>query len=299
MDNLTQADLFSPSKARQQRLQAQDWAQIDSWLSYKYAGRTVPTFERNEETLKVLRELSMANERADEERTVHERLEREALKQLEKDEESRNPDDKEILETITAHLTSEGSAALHALASTTVALNTPNTSPETIAHMLIQHTVTGQNLKNHIQHIQTLQAYLQTQHSLLRRQLSELQSNPAFTTPANLPRQTTDTVRQTKHLRSKIREYEDKLSSLQSSQSRVNKSPRDVSSSDAIMEMLEQQQSLDELRERVEGLEKEVDVFGGLPADKEAARKEVGRLEVELDQARRRRDGKFEELVGR
>jgi HAUS augmin-like complex subunit 1 len=82
MDNLTPSDLFSPSKARQQRAQAQDWAYIDSWLSYKYAGRTVPTFERNEETLKVLRELSMANERADEEKTVMERLEREALKEL-------------------------------------------------------------------------------------------------------------------------------------------------------------------------------------------------------------------------
>ena len=82
MDSLTPSDLFSPSKARQQRAQAQDWAQIDSWLSYKYAGRTVPTFERNEETLKVLRELSMANERADEERAVFERVEREALREL-------------------------------------------------------------------------------------------------------------------------------------------------------------------------------------------------------------------------
>jgi HAUS augmin-like complex subunit 1 len=82
MDNLMPSDLFSPSKARQQRAQAQDWAHIDSWLSYKYSGRSVPTFERNEETLKVLRELSMANERADEERAVHERVEREALKEL-------------------------------------------------------------------------------------------------------------------------------------------------------------------------------------------------------------------------
>lgn len=86
MDNLTPQDLFSPSKARQQRAQAADWAQIDSWLSYKYAGRTVPTFERNEETLKVLRELSLANERADEERMVMEKVEREALKELEADE---------------------------------------------------------------------------------------------------------------------------------------------------------------------------------------------------------------------
>lgn len=82
MDNLTPSDLFSPSKARQQRAQAQDWAYIDSWLSYKYAGRTVPSFERNAETLKVLRELASANERADEERLIAERVEREALREL-------------------------------------------------------------------------------------------------------------------------------------------------------------------------------------------------------------------------
>jgi len=82
MDNLTPSDLFSPSKARQQRAQAQDWAHIDTWLSYKYSGRTVPTFERNDETLKVLRELSIANERADEEIHALERVEKEALKEL-------------------------------------------------------------------------------------------------------------------------------------------------------------------------------------------------------------------------
>jgi HAUS augmin-like complex subunit 1 len=82
MDNLTAADLFSPSKARQQRAQAQDWAQIESWLSYKYTGRPIPTFERNEETLKALRELCVANERADEEKAVLERVEREALREI-------------------------------------------------------------------------------------------------------------------------------------------------------------------------------------------------------------------------
>lgn len=80
---LSPTSLFSPSRARQQRAQAADWAQIDSWLSYKYAGRTIPSFERNDDTLKALRELSMANERADEERMVQERLEREACKELE------------------------------------------------------------------------------------------------------------------------------------------------------------------------------------------------------------------------
>jgi HAUS augmin-like complex subunit 1 len=82
MDNLTPSDLFSPSKARQQRAQAQDWAYIDTWLQYKYSGRTIPTFERNDETLKVLRELSVATERADENKAIQQRLEREALKEL-------------------------------------------------------------------------------------------------------------------------------------------------------------------------------------------------------------------------
>ncbi|KAI4693281.1 uncharacterized protein J4E88_001652 [Alternaria novae-zelandiae] len=297
MDNLTPSDLFSPSKARQQRAQAQDWAHIDSWLSYKYAGRTVPTFERNEETLKVLRELSMANERADEERTVMERLEREALKEL--DEVPRNEVDERILSRLQASLAPEGEQALDALASTAVALNLPTANPESIAHALIQHTTASQNLTNQLQHIHTLQSYLDKQQALLRTQLHELQTNPAFATPSNIQRQTTEQTRQVKHLRTKIREHEDKLSSLQSSQSR-NMTPgsKNVGSAEAITDMLEQQKALDELRERVEGLEKQVAEFGGLPADKEAARKEVGKLEVRLDELRRRRDELFEGLVG-
>ncbi|KAF1966779.1 hypothetical protein BU23DRAFT_485522 [Bimuria novae-zelandiae CBS 107.79] len=300
MDNLTPQDLFSPSKARQQRAQAADWAQIDSWLSYKYAGRIVPTFERNEETLKVLRELSLANERADEERMIMERVEREACKELEADEAARNPEHVKILETIKAHLTAEGAESLAALASTAVALDTTSTNPETLAHALIAHTSMSQTLTNNIAHIQALQRYLDRQQSLLRAQLHELQSNPAFSVPSSLQRQTTEHARQIKHLRAKIREYEDKLASLEHSQARTAATPasKSVSSAEAIADMLEQQTALSALRESVEELEKEVDEYAGLPADRDAARKEVGRLEVELDNVRRRRDALFEGLVG-
>ncbi|KAH4087873.1 hypothetical protein HBI18_207060 [Parastagonospora nodorum] len=298
MDNLTPSDLFSPSKARQQRAQAQDWAHIDSWLSYKYSGRSVPTFERNEETLKVLRELSMANERADEDRAVIERVEREALKEL--DEVARNSTDTQLLCKLKASLTPEGEQALAALAGTAVAINTPTARPENIAHALIQHTITSQNLTNQLSHIETLQTYLNKQHAVLRAQLNELGTNPALTAPSSLQRQTTEQARQTKHLRSKIREYEDKLSSLQSNQSRsMTPGSKYIGSAEAIGEMLEQQKALDELRERVEGLESEVGGFAGLPADKEMARKEVGKLEVRLDEVRRKRDELFEGLVGK
>lgn len=74
---------------------------------------------------------------------------------------------------------------------------------------------------------------------------------------------------------------------------------RDVGSAEAISEMLEQQRELDDLRDRVVRLENQVNEFAGLPADREAARKEVGKLEVELDGLRRKRDGLFEGLVVR
>jgi HAUS augmin-like complex subunit 1 len=72
-----------------------------------------------------------------------------------------------------------------------------------------------------------------------------------------------------------------------------------IGSAEAISDMLEQQKTLDELRDTVESLEREVGEFAGLPADREAARKEVGKLEVRLDEVRRRRDELFEGLVGR
>lgn len=133
---------------------------------------------------------------------------------------------------------------------------------------------------------------------MLRMQLNELTNNPAFSTPPSLPRQTTDQSRQTKHLRTRLREAEDKLSALQASQNR-NLAPgsKDVGSAEAMGEILEQQRAMDNLRVKVEGLEGDVREFAGLPADREAARKEVGRLEVRLDEARRKRNGLFEGLV--
>lgn len=80
-------------------------------------------------------------------------------------------------------------------------------------------------------------------------------------------------------------------------QSKDGKRDAESGSVEAIAQILEQQEKLDELRGRVEGLEREVKRYAGLPAEKDAARREVGRLEVELDGVRRRRDGLFEGLV--
>ncbi|KAF2011771.1 hypothetical protein BU24DRAFT_495892 [Aaosphaeria arxii CBS 175.79] len=296
MDDLTPSDLFSPSKARAQRALTQDWAQIESWLSYKYAGRAIPTFERNEETLKVLRELSTANERADEDRTMIERLEREALKVL--DESSTNEDENPMKKALIDNLTPAGADALTALTSTATTLDATGLDTLSMAHSIIHLTSSAQQISNNLAHIQTLQGYLQKQHSLLRDQLALLQTDPAFGAPPTLHRQTTEQVRQMKHVKAKIREYEDRFSSLQSLQNRSLKRIGDASSAEAMADTLEQQKALRELRTVVEDLEARLAVFAELPADKEAARRELGRLEVELDGLRRRRDALFESMVG-
>jgi HAUS augmin-like complex subunit 1 len=74
--------LFSPSKAAQQRAAAQDWQRVDVWLSSKFQGRTVPQFERNEDTLRALQALAAANEKADEERDLLWAVQKEALHEL-------------------------------------------------------------------------------------------------------------------------------------------------------------------------------------------------------------------------
>lgn len=78
MDDSALGDaLFSPSKAAQQRAQAHEWQSVEAWLSSMYPNRALPTFERNDETLKALLALATANERADEESALVQALEEE------------------------------------------------------------------------------------------------------------------------------------------------------------------------------------------------------------------------------
>lgn len=213
----------------------------------------------------------------------------------------RDAQDETMLRAMDAHLTPEGSDALRTLASTAVALNASSAHPQVLAHAFVACTSTSQTLTNNLSHVQVLHDYLDKQHALLRTQLNQLQSNPAFAAPPSLPRQTTEQTRQTKHLRTKIREHDDRLASLQASQGRNAATPasKTVASAEAIAGMLEQQAALDALGSEVEGLEKRVSEYAHLPADKEAARRELAKLEVELDKVRRRRDALFEGLVVR
>lgn len=278
--------LFSPSKAAQQRAQAQDWHHVDTWLASKYQGRSVPQFERNEETLKAFLALVAANEKADEERDLLWSIQKEALAEI-KSQESKdsNPtSNNAILSSISNSLSERAKASLDALATASVTLDAFSADPSSLAETIIMQTQTSQTLSQTLLRVSSLQRRLENELIALRAQLNELRS-PAFQAPLSLQRQTLDWNRNTKQLRTKIGEYTERLGSLEGKDSGL------------IEDVVRREKGVMELTERVKDLEAQVEAFKGLPKDRDAARREVEKVGKELVSLQRKRDKMFEELV--
>jgi HAUS augmin-like complex subunit 1 len=284
--DLLPSALFSPSKAAQQRAQAQDWHHVDTWLASKYQGRSVPIFERNEETLKAFLALVAANEKADEERDLLWGIEKEVLAEL-KSQDSKTEDSSSntsILGSLSSSLTADGKVSLEALATTSVTLDAPSSDPTSIAKTIITQTQSSQTLSQTLLRVSSLQRRLENELIALRAQLIELRS-PAFQAPLSLQRQTLEWNRNTKQLRTKIGEYAERLGSLEGRDNGL------------IEEVVRREKGVMDLSERVKELESQVEAFKGLPRDRDAARKEVEKVGRELASLQRKRDRMFEELV--
>jgi HAUS augmin-like complex subunit 1 len=290
MDNnnldLLPSALFSPSKAAQQRAQAQDWHHVDTWLASKYQGRSVPQFERNEDTLKAFLALVAANEKADEDRDVLWSIQKEALSDLKSQgaKDDGPTSNNAILNSLGSSLSPEAQASLDALANAFVTLDSPAADPTSIANTIITQTQSSHTLSQTLLRVSSLQRRLENELITLRSQLAELRS-PAFQAPLSLQRQTLEWSRNTKQLRTKIGEYTERLGSLEGKDNGL------------IEDVVRRERSVTELTERVKDLEAQVEAFKGLPKDKDAARREVEKASKELASLQRRRDKMFEALV--
>ena len=313
MDNnldILPSALFSPSKAAQQRAQAQDWHHVDTWLASKYQGRSVPTFERNEQTLKAFLALVAANEKADEERELLWSIQKEALAELKRQKVRLNCDSQKlhvstiqskeltpqneqdpsptsttaILTTLTSSLTAQGRSSLEALSSASTTLDSPSATPAILAQTILSRTQTSQTLSQTLLRLTHLQRRLENELISLRAQLQELRS-PAFQTPLPLQRQTLEWNRNTKQLRTKIGEYNERLAAVEGNDGGL------------IEEVVRREKMVLEMGERVRELEGRVDAFKGLPKDRDEARREVEKVGKELGRLQRKRDRMFEGLV--
>ncbi|KAF1982065.1 hypothetical protein K402DRAFT_407971 [Aulographum hederae CBS 113979] len=305
---LSPSALFSPSKAAQQRAQAQDWHHVDTWLSSKYPGRSVPSFERNEDTLAALIALAGANERADEERELVWAIEKAALKDLTDEETAKNAKNansvhQPVLPAILSQLPGAGQEHLESLSALSVAANAPSSSANAIAHAVVAQTTTFHTLSQHLAHLTALHSYLQNHIQGLRLLLSDVKGEQ-FKPPRELPKQTADWTRNTKILKGKIREYEERLANLTSGPM-PGPSPRkggDVAfgGKDATLgKLAELEESILDLRNEVQLVEKDVRRYEDLPPSMSQARKKVELKELELNKLRDKRDRLFEALVER
>jgi HAUS augmin-like complex subunit 1 len=130
----------------------------------------------------------------------------------------------------------------------------------------------------------------------------ELRSE-SFAAPRELARQTLDWNRNTKQLRSKVAEYNDRLGALNPlqvghspySSPRKNDSPAPRT---PVEEVVEQEKRVLQLGEEVKELEEQVKAFKGLPKDANEARREVENLRQANERLKQTRDRLFENLVG-
>ena len=280
--------LISPTKARQAAIQAKDWAYINSWLTRKYAPHPVPTFERNEDTLKTLLAIAAANDAADEEASLLHRAREDvirALKEREKAEDARKID---ILDDIESRLDAQGEESLNDLAETLVLLGHTSTDVAEVAHAFIELTQDEFELANQVQHVQRLHHYLEKEMALVQEEIESLKSHSAYKTPSDLVSQTAEWTRSAKLLGAKISEYRDKISSLQRIVSLDGPTTESVA---------EEEQNVIRLKDTVKRLEARIKSYRDLPPDLQDARNEYKRLEKELGRLTRERDELFEHIV--
>lgn len=119
-------------------------------------------------------------------------------------------------------------------------------------------------------------------------ELEQLKS-PNFQSEKNLPQRTAEIIRQTKLLKAKVAEYDERLRNASASGSEIpERLLSDVETANANAEVLMQ---------RLKDVEQEIEVYEGVPPEAREVRRVMQDLRAELEDWIRRRDEMFEGMV--
>lgn len=272
--------LVSPAKARQQAIQAKDWAYVNSWLTRQYAPKPVPHFERNEDTLRSLLALAAANDTADEEATLLHRAREETVREYKSRESSEDEMKNELLDGMEACLDENGSRDLDDLAEMTATLGTLSVETTDLGQSIIELTKEEFDARDQISRVEMLHKYLERELAASREELERLKSDKAYQTPADLPQMTAEWSRGTKQLIPKIDEYQDRTASLE----------RNKPKGPTIESLVAEEEIIIGIKDTVAMLEARVRAFRDLPKNIEGARAQCKQLECELAQLAQQRD---------
>lgn len=278
------SNFFSPSKARAAQAQAKDWASVDAWLAKRYPSKRLPPFERNEETLQALLELATLNDSADEQRSLVDRIEKASLQAMSRRKAAGSERNAEIMKALMADLS--GCDSLDGLAEAAVALSCPDTEIATVARAMTDLTAQRFDAEQQALRADSQLQAIRSEQAKVSAQLQDLKRDD-FEPRSNLPELTADWIRNTKQLKAKIGEYDDRLAGLRATQQPTVKI-EDVASMTAEFES--QQQRLVELNTQLKA-------YQSLPSDPKAARAALEKARAELRSKVQERDELFERLV--
>lgn len=209
--------------------------------------------------------------------------------------QKRREETSNIFHSIESSLPFSAKATLSTLAETSVALDAADSNPETLAHAIIALTTMKHTLEQQQEKLDTLHVYLESEIIASRKMLEAVQREEAFKGDETMPQRTQTYLQQTKQLKAKVREYEDRLSALPTKGTVAQQTV----SVEALSVIAERMDALQRLREEVEGLEGRLEAYEGLPTDVDKARDVVREKIRELDKLREKRDRAFEGLVVR
>ncbi|KAF7713576.1 Uncharacterized protein PECH_007586 [Penicillium ucsense] len=286
MDQFPNGALASPTKARQAAIQAKDWAYVNSWLSRHYAPKSIPPFERNEDTLRVLLALAAANDAADEEAELQNHA-REGILDLCRTRKASDANDahcrqkREILDEFEMGLDGTSRSNLEDLAGTAFVLSQcSNPTLQSLSQSVVELTVEEFDMQNQLAKVHALHQHLQREFEQLELDLRELRSNPSYETPSETQSSTSEWVRNTKILSAKVGEYQDRIALLE----------RNQLNGPTIEEVMMEEQNVVRLRDDVRCLESHVRAFHDLPVDVTGAHAHYREMEQKLKNLRRQRD---------
>ena len=280
--------LLSPTKARREAAQAQDWAHISSWLAKKYSPRPVPRFERNAETLAALLELVAANEAADREVELVRRAEREELGRYEGVRVQRGGGPwQDTLAALEDALDVQGKAVLNNLGEATILLGTLSSDAMVLGERIVELSHGKFEMDEQLRRVGELQSQLDGEAERMTTDIENIRSRVDEVEQEKIQQRTAQLLRETKQFTTKMEQYNERVAALE----------RFDVSSPSISEVKTQEQRVKKLQARVETLSRQIAEFHGLSPDLEAARGEYQRAQGELQKLKRQREDMFQKMV--
>lgn len=285
--------IFSPSVARIAASTARDWSYVDAWLSSKFHPRPVPSFERNNDTLKALLALASTNEAADEERSLLAKSEAAALQEL-KESESKagngtRPLREGLLDAVQHNLSPDGHTALDAMAHMALQLGVAFPEPETLGRRMCELQSTIYDTEQMKARVEILHQHIDTEAARVNDLLRELQ-NDDYQPPIQLAKQNLEIQRKVKALSAKLPELQDRVAALAANTD---------SSHPTIADLARDEQEYLAVLARKKELDLQLASFQGLPSNPDMARSELEDLRGQLRSITSQRDAVFEGLVER